>query len=466
MTGIWRIAVARPLRVSNVSAALLTVAWVCAVATPAWPACPPGSNQSNCQGSEPQHQPQAQPHPQPQVQQQPQIQHQAPVQQQVQPQFQQHQLPVQQQVQPQFQHQAPVQQQVQPQFQHQVPVQQQVQPQFQHQAPVQQQGPPQFQQHQGPEQQQAQPQFQHQHDQGREQQQGSQPGAAGSAFRSGPGSGGVFRSGGAPVRDSHAGAFSYHGQSYAPFRASRYRWPNGMGYRRYGVGAYLPLGFIVSAYVLADWMVYGLAAPPPGDQWVRYGPDVLLVDPSTGQIVDGAYSAFAEGDEAPPQDYGQAAQPPPPPGGYAPQLPPQGGPQTLGNFGNWVAAAYQENGQPVCYATTQAVASTPSVPNRAPPVLTVTERATGRDAVSIGGILAGAGNGGLTLQVGRAGLDFYPAGTTAFANNGAAAVLAFQAGSQAAAQTLSPYNVPITDMFSLIGFSAAYAAINAACPGQ
>jgi Ni/Co efflux regulator RcnB len=339
-------------------------------------------------------------------------------------------------------------------------MQQPVQPQFQRQAPVQQQ----FQQ--PPVQQQAQPQFQ-QHAQPQVQQQYSQPGTAGSSLRPSPGVAGSFHAGGPPVRDPQAGTFSYHGQAYAPFRAGPYRWPNGMSYRRYGIGAYLPLGFIVSAYVLADWIDYGLAPPPPGNEWVRYGPDVLLVDPSTGQIVDGAYSAFAESDEQPPPAYGQygpATQPYSPPPGYAAQLPPAGGPQNLGNFGNWSAAAYQENGQPVCYASTQAVASTPQVPGRAPPILTVTERVTGRDAVSIGGIVADAGNGGIMLQVGHAALDFYPAAAAAFAGNGAAAVVAFRVAGQAVVQTMSPYNGPITDSFSLMGFSAAYAAISAACP--
>jgi hypothetical protein len=46
------------------------------------------------------------------------------------------------------------------------------------------------------------------------------------------------------------------------------------------------------------------------------------------------------------------------------------------------------------------------------------------------------------------------------------AVGAFRNGSQAVVQSASPYNGPITDTFSLIGFSAAYAAITAACPMQ
>lgn len=418
MIGMWRAAAVSRLRARSGFAALVTVALGCVVGSPAWPACPPGSNQANCQGSEPQHQPQVQQRP-------------APVEQQHQPQVQQRPPPVEQQHQPQ-EPQRPQ------------PVQQQHQPQ------LQQQAQPQVQQH-------ALPPVQH---------PSSPSGTAGLALRPGPSGAGSSRSGSAPVRDSHAAAYSYHGQSYAPFRTGPYRWPNGMRYRHYGIGAYLPLGLIVSAYVIADWMDYGLAPPPPGYEWVRYGPDVLLVDPATGQIVDGAYSAFAESDQAPPPDYGPAAPAYAPPPGYAPQPVPAGGPQTLGNFANWVAAAYQENGQPVCYASTQALASTPPVPNRPPPVLTVTERATGRDAISISGILAGAGNAGITLQVGNAGLDFYPAGATVFANNGAAAVVAFQAGNQALVQSMSPYNGSITDTFSLIGFSAAYAAINAACPAQ
>jgi hypothetical protein len=236
-----------------------------------------------------------------------------------------------------------------------------------------------------------------------------------------------------------------------------------MRYQRYGIGTYLPLAFIVSGYVIADWIAYGLAPPLPGDEWVRYGPDLLLVDPNTGQIVDAAYSAFAESDDAPPPGYGQAASPYPAPAGFAGQPPVAAGPQTLGSYANWVAAVYQENGQPVCYAATQAINSTPPVPNRGTPVLTVTERPSGRDAVSIGGILT---NAGITVRVGPAGLDFYPAGGNVFARSGTAAVAAFQGGSQAVVQSFSPYNGPITDTFGLTGFSAAYAAINAACPMQ
>ncbi len=40
------------------------------------------------------------------------------------------------------------------------------------------------------------------------------------------------------------------------------------------------------------WASLGLPPPRPGFQWVRYGPDLLLTNVPTGQIVDAAYGAF------------------------------------------------------------------------------------------------------------------------------------------------------------------------------
>ena len=45
-------------------------------------------------------------------------------------------------------------------------------------------------------------------------------------------------------------------------------------------------------YWYADWATLGLAPPEPGFQWVRYGPDLLLVNVTTGQVVDVAYDVF------------------------------------------------------------------------------------------------------------------------------------------------------------------------------
>jgi hypothetical protein len=239
-----------------------------------------------------------------------------------------------------------------------------------------------------------------------------------------------------------------------------------MHYQRYGVGGYLPLSLIIGGYVIADWIAYGLAPPLAGYQWVRYGPDILLVDPASGQIADAAYSAFAEGDDA----AGTGYQPPvggpsyQAQAGYAAPPANPGMPQILGSYGAWTAAVYQEAGQPVCYAASRAQSSTPPMAGPGPLVLAITERVSARDIISIGGIVADPANPAVTMQVDRASLDFYVAGGNAFARDGAAVVPVFQSGSQAIIQSLAPGNVQISHMFSLIGFSAAYAAISAACP--
>ena len=109
------------------------------------------------------------------------------------------------------------------------------------------------------------------------------------------------------VRSTNAHAYVYKGRSFAPVRAGAYRWPAGRHYLRYGVGGHLPRALIVAAYILANWAQYGLGAPPPGYEWLRYGPDVLAVDPNSGQIADAAYGMFD--DDA---SDGQIASAPPP----------------------------------------------------------------------------------------------------------------------------------------------------------
>jgi len=98
------------------------------------------------------------------------------------------------------------------------------------------------------------------------------------------------RVGGGPV-----GRFGYHGHFFNRVHLSPFVYPGGWGYRRWAVGAALPALFLAPAYYYSDWGAMGLTAPPPGFQWVRYGPDLLLVDTNTGQISDVIYGAFVEG---------------------------------------------------------------------------------------------------------------------------------------------------------------------------
>jgi Invasion associated locus B (IalB) protein len=140
------------------------------------------------------------------------------------------------------------------------------------------------------------------------------------------------------------------------------------------------------------------------------------------------------------------------------------GPKSIGKFDDWTAATHQEAGAPVCYAFARVQSSAPALTGRGPVVLTVTQRASGRDAVAIEAGFAYAPNATVTVQVDQAGLEFYTAGRNAFARDGKAAVAAFGKGSRAIARSPAPKEV--TDTFSLKGFGDAYKAIVKACPAK
>jgi hypothetical protein len=141
------------------------------------------------------------------------------------------------------------------------------------------------------------------------------------------------------------------------------------------------------------------------------------------------------------------------------------GPKALGQFDDWVAATYQEAGHTVCYAFAPAKNSVPVIPKRGDVVLTVTERPASRDWVAISAGFIYPKGAAVTLQVDTTGLDFYSANTSAFARDGKATVAALQKGGQALVRSPGPREGQlVVDTFSLRGFSAAYAAINKACP--
>jgi hypothetical protein len=139
-------------------------------------------------------------------------------------------------------------------------------------------------------------------------------------------------------------------------------------------------------------------------------------------------------------------------------------PKRIDTFEDWIAATHQEAGQPVCYAFTRAQSSIPPLPARGEVVLTVTQRASGRDSVAIEAGFPFAPNATVSVQADQAGLDFYTHQRAAFARDGHAAVAAFQRATRAIARSPGPHDTTLTDTFSLKGFSAAYAAIGKACP--
>ncbi len=76
------------------------------------------------------------------------------------------------------------------------------------------------------------------------------------------------------------------------YRVDVYQWRDGNSYRRYGYGQRLPRQYYARNFWLANFFAYGLFSPPSGYVWVRYGPDALLIDEYTGEIVQVRYDVF------------------------------------------------------------------------------------------------------------------------------------------------------------------------------
>ena len=71
-----------------------------------------------------------------------------------------------------------------------------------------------------------------------------------------------------------------------------YHPPRGFQYRRWAYGDILPGIFWAQDYWLTDYWLFGLDVPPVGYEWVRYGPDALLVNITTGEVIQVVYGRF------------------------------------------------------------------------------------------------------------------------------------------------------------------------------
>lgn len=80
--------------------------------------------------------------------------------------------------------------------------------------------------------------------------------------------------------------------NFRPIHRPGWHYPAGYKYRRWTIGLLLPHLFLSSNYYFDDYANYGFGPPPYGCRWVRYGPDLLLVDVRTGRIRDVIYGAF------------------------------------------------------------------------------------------------------------------------------------------------------------------------------
>jgi hypothetical protein len=103
--------------------------------------------------------------------------------------------------------------------------------------------------------------------------------------------GGGMHAGGRPL-PPRGNRFYHRGHAFNRIHATPFVYPHGWHYRRWGIGGILPGLFWSPTYYYNSWAALGLQAPAPGYEWVRFGPDLLLVNIATGGIEDVVYGVF------------------------------------------------------------------------------------------------------------------------------------------------------------------------------
>ena len=98
-----------------------------------------------------------------------------------------------------------------------------------------------------------------------------------------------------PASAQAAHQFTWRGRAFARVQAAPFVYPSGYAYQRWAVGAILPPLLLAPEYFYPDWDALGLDPPPPYFEWVRYGPDLLLVNVTTGDVADTIYDALEKG---------------------------------------------------------------------------------------------------------------------------------------------------------------------------
>lgn len=96
---------------------------------------------------------------------------------------------------------------------------------------------------------------------------------------------------------ARARTFVYRGRPLAVLRRPRFVFPAGVTYRRWRAGQLFPLAMIAAPFFFLEYNALGLQPPAPGYQWVRYGPDLVLVNTRTREVEDVANGAIDEGED-------------------------------------------------------------------------------------------------------------------------------------------------------------------------
>lgn len=89
------------------------------------------------------------------------------------------------------------------------------------------------------------------------------------------------------------GVYQHNYQAARSYRIGPYHRPPGWVPHHWVYGQILPRAYWAAQYVIADYWLFGLEVPPAGFEWVRDGPDALLVSMENGEILQVEYGVFA-----------------------------------------------------------------------------------------------------------------------------------------------------------------------------
>jgi Ni/Co efflux regulator RcnB len=87
--------------------------------------------------------------------------------------------------------------------------------------------------------------------------------------------------------------YQHNYQAARTYKVGPYQHPAGWTARRWTFGQILPRAYWAAPYLLADYWLFGLEVPPVGFEWVRDGDDALLINVTTGEILQAEYGVFA-----------------------------------------------------------------------------------------------------------------------------------------------------------------------------
>ena len=143
----------------------------------------------------------------------------------------------------------------------------------------------------------------------------------------------------------------------------------------------------------------------------------------------------------------------------------------LGRFRDWYAAAFQEDGQRICYMVAQPTASAGDYGRRGAVYVQVTRRGgdSATDVVSFEAGYPFAAGAKIEVVIDGTSFSLFTEGETAWAYDDAAGdkalIAAMARGTKMVVKGASARGTATTDTFSLMGFTAARRAMGEACGG-